>query len=140
VTIRRTLAAAAVATAALSTLALGAGSADAATSGTYCGATQQFDGDVYAQACLTISGYSVFPSLHVTNHGGHAITGVVWVNHNGNYEDYATCYGMTASDPGSWCSAGWDGIGAGGYAQAQAQLVIDGSWSGKIYSPSEYIG
>lgn len=139
--IRRTLAAAAVAAAALSTLALGAGTANAVTSGTYCGVTRQLDGDVDAQACLTIAGYSVVPSLHITSHGSHTITGVVWVNHNGAYEDYATCHGMPANDPGSWwCNAGLDRIGAGGYAQAQAQLVIDGSWSGTIYSPSEYIG
>ncbi|MFF0410450.1 hypothetical protein ACFYUY_08425 [Kitasatospora sp. NPDC004745] len=139
-TTRRTLAAAALAASTLATLALGTGSAHAVTSGIYCGATQQFAGDVYAQACVSVSGTSVFPLLHVTNHGNHAITGVVWVNHLGSYEDYNTCYGMTASDPGSWCNAGWDPIGAGGYAQAQGQLVIDGSWSGKVFSPSEYIG
>ncbi|MFJ9691226.1 hypothetical protein [Kitasatospora sp. NPDC101183] len=31
-------------------------------------------------------------------------------------------------------------IGAGGYAQAQGSLVIDGVWYGKVFSPSEYIG
>ncbi|MFJ3219476.1 hypothetical protein ACIPLC_26560 [Kitasatospora sp. NPDC086801] len=113
--------------------------ANAVTSGTYCGATQQYAGDVYAQACLVVSGYSVYPSIHVTNHGNHTVTGTTWINHLGAYEDYATCSGMTASDPGAWCNAGWDWIGSNGYAQAQGSLVIDGVSYGKVFSPSEYI-
>ncbi|MFD8085224.1 hypothetical protein ACFV4F_26405 [Kitasatospora sp. NPDC059722] len=113
--------------------------ADAVTGGTYCGATQQFAGDVYAQACLAVSGYAVQPSIHVTNHGSHTVSGTTWVNHLGSYEDYASCDGMTATDPGTWCNAGWDWIGSNSYAQAQGSLVIDGVWYGKLFSPSEYI-
>ncbi|GAA1952563.1 hypothetical protein [Kitasatospora viridis] len=138
--LRRGIAALAVATAATATLALGTGSASAVTGGTYCGATQQVDGDVYAQVCLNVSGYAAQASLHVTNHGSHSITGVAYINHNGSYEATTSCGGMTASDPGSYCSTPWDYIGNGGYAQGQAYLYIDGSYYGRFFSPSEYIG
>jgi hypothetical protein len=114
--------------------------ANAVTGGQYCGPTQQFDGDVYAQACLTVSGYSVQAAIHVTNHGSHTIYGSAWVNHNSVHEDGATCSGMEDSDPGSWCTTRWDSIGAGGYAQAQGSVQIDGVQYPTMYSPSELIG
>ncbi|MFE2289003.1 hypothetical protein ACFXDJ_33140 [Streptomyces sp. NPDC059443] len=136
---KRAAAAAAVAVMVCGAGLLGAGSAQAVTSGNYCGSTAQLAGDVYAQACVNISGGNAYSYLHVSNHGNHSISGTTWTNSRGNYMGYGNCNGLTDYN-GSWCFGSSVSLGYGNYAQGQGYLIIDGVQYGTLYSPSEYLG
>jgi hypothetical protein len=132
---KRATAAATIALAACTTGLLGGGTANAVTGGSYCGPTSQVAGDVYVQACLSVSGTTVSSYLHMTNNGSHSISGTTWTNSGGTYSGYNSCGGNFGL-----CYGGSVYIGSGGYAQGQGTLTVDGVTYGKFFSPTEYIG
>ncbi|MEU6510982.1 hypothetical protein [Streptomyces sp. NPDC046942] len=142
-----------VAAAALSALVLAAGNASATTyttwgpydyipGVTHCGATQTFDGDVYAQMCIDmVGGTNVEIEMHVTSHGSHSIWAAEWVNHNnGVYDDQTICTGdVRANDLGQGSSCLSPEVNHGQvYNQGQGYIVIDGQQTPNLYSPSIY--
>lgn len=133
---RLTTGAAALGLATAGVVGLGTTAAHAADS-YYCHTSVSY-GDVTATGCIHLGGNGYWqPYIVVSDNQWHQVAGSQWINSNGTYNDF-TNYNATVS--GS--SVVWGGSTnwrVSCYVQAQADVYVDGTYVGRVYSPSEQV-
>lgn len=133
VRLRRGLSALTVTAAALGAAAVGTGTAHAADS--YLCNTSVSYGDVTVTGCIHLGGNGYWqPYIVVSDTYLHQVTGSQWINSNGTYNDRSNYNATIAGTSVVWgTSTNWR---VSCYVQAQADVSVDGTYIGRVYSPS----
>lgn len=136
VRLRRVLSALMVSAAALGAVAVATGTAQAADS--YLCGTSVSSGSVTATGCVHLGGNGYWqPYIQISGSNRDLITGTQWINSNGTDGDFSNYEWDLKGSYRIWgTSTNWR---VSCYVQAQADVNIDGTYAGRVYSPSEYV-